>query len=59
MYAQVGLMLLVGLSARNSILIVEFAHEARTKGQGVLEATIASKLPFRPILIASRAMDRK
>jgi hydrophobic/amphiphilic exporter-1 (mainly G- bacteria), HAE1 family len=55
-YTQVGLVLLVGLSAKNAILIVEFAREARAKGQGVLEAaTEASKLRFRPILMTSLA----
>jgi HAE1 family hydrophobic/amphiphilic exporter-1 len=55
-YTQVGLVLLVGLSAKNAILIVEFAREARAKGQGVLEAAIeASRLRFRPILMTSLA----
>ncbi len=55
-YTQVGLVLLVGLSAKNAILIVEFAREARARGQGVLEAaTEASKLRFRPILMTSLA----
>jgi len=55
-YTQVGLVLLVGLSAKNAILIVEFAREARAKGQGVLDAaTEASKLRFRPILMTSLA----
>ncbi len=55
-YTQVGLVLLVGLSAKNAILIVEFAREARSKGKGVLEAvTEASRLRFRPILMTSLA----
>jgi hydrophobe/amphiphile efflux-1 (HAE1) family protein len=55
-YTQVGLVLLVGLSAKNAILIVEFARDARAKGQGVLEAaTEASRLRFRPILMTSLA----
>jgi hydrophobe/amphiphile efflux-1 (HAE1) family protein len=55
-YTQVGLVLLVGLSAKNAILIVEFAREARAKGQEVLEAvTEASRLRFRPILMTSLA----
>ena len=55
-YTQVGLVLLVGLSAKNAILIVEFAREARAKGKGVLEAvTEASRLRFRPILMTSLA----
>jgi hydrophobe/amphiphile efflux-1 (HAE1) family protein len=55
-YTQVGLVLLVGLAAKNAILIVEFAREERAKGKGVLEATIeASRLRFRPILMTSLA----
>ena len=55
-YTQVGLVLLVGLSAKNAILIVEFAREVRAKGQGILEAaTEASRLRFRPILMTSLA----
>jgi len=55
-YTQVGLVLLVGLAAKNAILIVEFAREARARGKEVLEATIeASRLRFRPILMTSFA----
>ena len=55
-YTQVGLVLLVGLSAKNAILIVEFARESRSRGQGVLDAAIeASKLRFRPIIMTSLA----
>ncbi|MEW6348521.1 MAG: multidrug efflux RND transporter permease subunit [Thermodesulfobacteriota bacterium] len=55
-YAQVGLVLLVGLSAKNAILIVEFARELRAKGKEVVDATVeASKLRFRPILMTSFA----
>jgi HAE1 family hydrophobic/amphiphilic exporter-1 len=50
------LVLLVGLSAKNAILIVEFAREMRAKGMGVLDAAIeGSKLRFRPILMTSFA----
>ena len=55
-YTQVGLVLLVGLSAKNAILIVEFARDLRAKGQGVLEAAVeSSRLRFRPILMTSLA----
>ena len=55
-YTQVGLVLLVGLSAKNAILIVEFAREMRAKGMGVVDAAIeGSKLRFRPILMTSFA----
>jgi HAE1 family hydrophobic/amphiphilic exporter-1 len=54
LYTQVGLVLLVGLSAKNSILIVEFARDSRAKGMGVIEAVVeASKLRFRPILMTA------
>lgn len=54
LYTQVGLVLLVGLSAKNAILIVEFARDARAQGKGVLEATIeAARLRFRPILMTA------
>jgi hydrophobic/amphiphilic exporter-1 (mainly G- bacteria), HAE1 family len=55
-YTQVGLVLLVGLSAKNSILIVEFARDLRSQGKGVLEAASeAAKLRFRPILMTAFA----
>jgi hydrophobic/amphiphilic exporter-1 (mainly G- bacteria), HAE1 family len=55
-YTQVGLVLLVGLSAKNAILIVEFAREMRAKGKGVIDAAIeGSRLRFRPILMTSFA----
>ncbi|MBI5569036.1 MAG: efflux RND transporter permease subunit, partial [Desulfomonile tiedjei] len=55
-YTQVGLVLLVGLSAKNSILIVEFARELRGQGKGVLEAASeAARLRFRPILMTAFA----
>jgi len=55
-YTQVGLVLLVGLSAKNAILIVEFARDMRAKGKGVLDAAVeGSRLRFRPILMTSFA----
>ncbi len=56
LYTQVGLVLLVGLAAKNAILIVEFARDTRKQGKGVLEAAIeGSRLRFRPILMTSFA----
>jgi len=55
-YTQVGLVLLVALAAKNAILIVEFARDARSQGKGVLEAAVeGSRLRFRPILMTSFA----
>jgi len=55
-YVQIGLVMLIGLSAKNSILIVEFAEQLRGRGRSILEAAIeASELRLRPILMTSFA----
>jgi len=55
-YFQVGLLTTVGLSAKNGILIVEFAKENFDKGMGLLEATMnAARIRLRPILMTSLA----
>ncbi|GAA3748707.1 efflux RND transporter permease subunit [Terriglobus aquaticus] len=55
-YVQIGMVMLIGLSAKNSILIVEFAEEIRHKGASVIDAAIqASELRLRPILMTSFA----
>jgi len=55
-YFQVGLITLVGLSAKNAILIVEFAMDKLRDGMSLLDATIeAARLRFRPIVMTSLA----
>ncbi|GGY36460.1 efflux RND transporter permease subunit [Pseudoduganella albidiflava] len=55
-FFQVGLLTTIGLSAKNAILIVEFARELQLEGRGVLEAAMeAAKLRLRPILMTSMA----
>jgi HAE1 family hydrophobic/amphiphilic exporter-1 len=55
-YCQIGLVMLIGLSAKNAILIVEFAEQLRRKGRSIAEAAIeAAELRLRPILMTSFA----
>ncbi|NJN42229.1 MAG: multidrug efflux RND transporter permease subunit [Flammeovirgaceae bacterium] len=55
-FAQIGLVLLVGLAAKNAILIVEFAKEEYEKGKPLVEAALsAAKLRLRPILMTAFA----
>ncbi len=55
-YVQIGLVMLIGLSAKNAILIVEFAEQLRAQGRSVREAAIeAAELRLRPILMTSFA----
>jgi HAE1 family hydrophobic/amphiphilic exporter-1 len=53
-YCQVGLVILVGLAAKNAILIVEFAEQLRDRGLSVADAAVeASRIRLRPILMTS------
>jgi HAE1 family hydrophobic/amphiphilic exporter-1 len=55
-YAQIGLVMLIGLAAKNAILIVEFARDEMAKGRSVVDAALeGAKLRLRPILMTSFA----
>jgi len=55
-FTQIGLIVLIGLAAKNAILIVEFAVKLREEGKGVIESAVeAARLRLRPILMTSIA----
>ncbi|MHB1287025.1 MAG: efflux RND transporter permease subunit, partial [Leptospirales bacterium] len=55
-YSEIGFVMLIGLSAKNAILIVEFAKRLRQKGLGIVEAAMeAGRLRLRPILMTAFA----
>jgi HAE1 family hydrophobic/amphiphilic exporter-1 len=55
-YCQIGLVMLIGLSAKNGILVVEFAEQLRARGMTVVDAAVeAARIRLRPILMTSLA----
>jgi len=55
-FAQIGLVMLVGLASKNAILIVEFAEQLRERGLSILDAAVeAARIRLRPILMTSLA----
>ncbi|MGE5837259.1 MAG: efflux RND transporter permease subunit, partial [Acidobacteriota bacterium] len=53
-FCQVGLVMLIGLAAKNSILIVEFAEHLRAQGHSIVDAAVeAARIRLRPILMTS------
>jgi len=56
LYSQIGMILLIGLASKNSILLVEYANQLREQGKGLLEATLeAGRVRLRPILMTAFA----
>jgi multidrug efflux pump len=54
LYSQIGLIMLIGLAAKNGILIVEFANQLRNEGRSVFDAIVeASEVRLRPIVMTS------
>src|SRR5690606_18685245 len=57
-YFKVGLIAIVGLSAKNAILIIEFAKDLQAQGKSLIESAVeAARLRFRPIIMTSLAFS--
>jgi len=57
-YCQIGLVMLIGLSAKNGILVVQFAEELRGRGMSIVDAAVeAARIRLRPILMTSLAFS--
>ena len=55
-YTQISLVMLIGLSAKNSILVVEYASRLQSEGKSLIDATVtAAKLRLRPIVMTAAA----
>src|SRR5262249_45593204 len=55
-YCQIGMVMLIGLSAKNGILVVEFAEQLRARGMSIADAAVeAARIRLRPILMTSLA----
>ena len=55
-YCQIGIVMLIGLSAKNGILVVEFAEQLRARGMSIVDAAVeAARIRLRPILMTSLA----
>jgi multidrug efflux pump len=56
LYSQIGMILLIGLASKNSILLVEYANQLRERGMGLVEASLeAGRVRLRPILMTAFA----